>query len=47
MRESNSTTQEQKTMGNWSSYSEGWEKQHAKKVIENANAARIEFEKKP
>lgn len=34
-------------MGNWSPYNEEWEKQHAKKVIENANAARIEFEKKP
>ena len=34
-------------MGNWSPYSEEWEKQHARKVIENANAARIEFEKKP
>ena len=34
-------------MGNWSQYSEEWEKQHAKKVIYNANAARIEFEKRP
>ena len=34
-------------MGNWSPYSEEWEKQHARKVIENTNAARIEFEKKP
>ena len=34
-------------MGNWSPYSEEWEKQHVKKVIENANAAWIEFEKKP
>ena len=34
-------------MGNWSPYSEEWEKQHARKVIENANAARIAFEKKP
>ena len=34
-------------MGNWSPYSEEWEKQHVRKVIENANATRIEFEKKP
>ncbi len=34
-------------MGNWSPYSEEWEKQHARKVIENANATRTEFEKKP
>lgn len=34
-------------MGNWSPYSEEWEKQRARKVIEDSNAARIEFEKKP
>jgi len=34
-------------MGNWSPYDEEWEKQHTRKAIGNANAARIEFEKKP
>ncbi len=34
-------------MGNWSPYSEEWEKQRVKKIITETNAARIEFEKKP
>ena len=34
-------------MGNWSPYSEEWEKQHIKKMIENSETARLAFEKKP
>ena len=34
-------------MGNWSPYSEEWERQRIEKFIEKADAARKEFEKKP
>lgn len=34
-------------MGNWSPYSEEWEKQHLKKMIEKSETARLTFEKKP
>ncbi len=34
-------------MGNWSPYSEEWEKQHLKKMIEKSETARLAFEKKP
>ena len=34
-------------MGNWSPYSKEWEKQHLQKIIDGAETARIEFEKKP
>ena len=34
-------------MGNWSPYSEEWEKQHVQKVIEEAQKQFDEFEKKP
>ena len=34
-------------MGNWSPYSEEWEKQHIRKIIKEAKTAYIEFEKKP
>lgn len=34
-------------MGNWSPYSKEWEKQHLKKMMEEIEAARIAFEKKP
>ncbi len=33
-------------MGNWSPYSKEWEKQHLQKIIDGAETARIEFEKK-
>ena len=39
--------QEKTEMGNWSPYSEEWEKQHLKKMIENSETARLAFEKKP
>ena len=32
-------------MGNWSPYSEEWERQRIEKFIEKADAARKEFEK--
>ena len=34
-------------MGNWSPYSEEWEKQHIRKIIKEAKTAYCEFEKKP
>ena len=34
-------------MGNWSPYSKEWERQHLQKIIDGAETARIEFEKKP
>lgn len=34
-------------MGNWSPYSEEWERQRIKKFIEENDTARKEFEKKP
>lgn len=34
-------------MGNWSPYSKEWEKQHLQKIIDGAETARLEFEKKP
>ena len=34
-------------MGNWSPYSEEWEKQHLKKLMEESDATRREFERKP
>ena len=34
-------------MGNWSPYSEEWEKQHLKKIMKETESARVEFEKKP
>ena len=34
-------------MGNWSPYSEEWEKQHLKKIMNETEPARVEFEKKP
>ena len=34
-------------MGNWSPYSKEWERQHLQKTIDGAEAARLEFEKKP
>ena len=39
--------QEKTKMGNWSPYSEEWEKQHLKKIIEKSETARLAFEKKP
>ena len=39
--------QEKTEMGNWSPYSEEWEKQHLKKMIEKSETARLTFEKKP
>ena len=39
--------QEKTEMGNWSPYSEEWEKQHLKKMIEKSETARLAFEKKP
>ena len=34
-------------MGNWSPYSKEWERQHLQKIIDGAETARVEFEKKP
>ena len=34
-------------MGNWSPYSEEWEKQRIKRAIADAEAKRIAFEQKP
>ena len=34
-------------MGNWNPYSKEWEKQHLQKIIDGAETARLEFEKKP
>lgn len=34
-------------MGNWSPYSKEWERQHLQKIIDGAETARLEFEKKP
>ena len=34
-------------MGNWSPYSKEWERQHLQKIIDDAENARLEFEKKP
>ena len=34
-------------MGNWSPYSEYWEKQRVKKIIKEAKNTHAEFEKKP
>lgn len=33
-------------MGNWSSYSEEWEKQRIRRMIDETEAARIAFERK-
>ena len=36
-----------RNMGNWSPYSEEWEKNRIRKVIDETEAARREFEQKP
>ena len=34
-------------MGNWSPYSEEWEKQRLRRMIDETEAARLAFERKP
>ena len=38
---------EKTEMGNWSPFSEEWEKQQIKKMIEKSETSRLAFEKKP